>query len=401
MTVKAEDTRGGSDTTAVRITVTDVDDEPPEAPAAPTVTATSDSSSSLDVSWVAPENPGPPITDYDYRYVEETAGIRSWNQVVDTTITGTTVTISELIPDTPYLVQVRATNAEGTTEWSESGRGSTNPLRHNPPEFDAPSTTRSVPENASAGTPIGEPVAATDADSGDTITYSLGYRRGVVRHYTGDGPDRRAAFDAGTKDTYTVTVVASDGTDEDRITVTITVTSPPVFSEGTSTARSVPENASAGTPIGDPVAATDANSGDTITYSLEGTDAASFDITPATGQITTRAALDAATKSTYTVTVVASDGTDEDRITVTITVTSPPVFSEGTITARSVPENASAGTPIGEPVAATDADNDTLTYSLEGTDAASFDITPADGQITHEGGVGRCHEEHVHRRRLS
>ena len=385
VTVKAEDTRGGSDTTAVRITVTDVDDEPPEAPAAPTVTATSDSDSSLDVSWVAPENPGPPITDYDYRYVEETAEIRSWNQVVDMTITGTTVTISELIPDTPYLVQVRATNADGTTEWSESGRGSTNPLQpNNPPEFDAPSTTRSVPENASAGTPIGEPVAATDADSGDTITYSL---EGTDAASFGITPatgqiTTRAALDAGTKDTYTVTVVASDGTDEDRITVTITVTSPPVFSEGTSTARSVPENASAGTPIGDPVAATDANSGDTITYSLEGTDAASFDITPATGQITTRAALDAATKSTYTVTVVASDGTDEDRITVTITVTSPPVFSEGTITARSVPENASAGTPIGEPVAATDADNDTLTYSLEGTDAASFDITPETGQIT-------------------
>ena len=301
VTVKAEDTRGGSDTIAVRITVTDVGGEPPEAPAAPTVTATSDSDSSLDVSWVAPENPGPPITDYDYRYVEETAGIRSWNQVVDTTITGRTVTISELIPDTPYLVQVRATNADGTTEWSESGRGSTNPLEpNNPPEFgEGASAARSVPENASAGTPIGGPVAATDADNDDTITYSLEGTDAASFNITPATGQitTRAALDAGTKGTYTVTVVASDGTDEARITVTITVTSPPVFSEGAIATRSVAENASAGALIGDPVAATDADSGDTLTYSLEGTDAVSFDITPATGQLLTRAALDAGTKA--------------------------------------------------------------------------------------------------------
>ena len=228
VTVRAADDRGGSDTIAVRITVTDVGDEPPSKPDAPTVTATSDSDSSLDVSWVAPENPGPPITDYDYRYVEETAGIRSWNPVDDTTITGRTVTISELTPDTPYLVQVRATNADGTTEWSESGRGSTNPLQpNNPPVFgEGASAARNVPENASAGTPIGDPVAATDADN-DTLTYSL---EGTDAASFGITPatgqiTTRAALDAGTKDTYTVTVVASDGTDEDRITVTITVTS--------------------------------------------------------------------------------------------------------------------------------------------------------------------------------
>ena len=39
------------------------------------------------------------------------------------------------------------------------------------------------------------------------------------------------------------------------------------------------------------------------------------------------------------------------------------------------------GTDIGAPVAATDADDDVLTYTLEGTDAASFDIDPATGQL--------------------
>ena len=49
---------------------------------------------------------------------------------------------------------------------------------------------------------------------------------------------------------------------------------------------------------------------------------------------------------------------------------------------RSVPENTAAGQPIGAPVAAVDPDDeDTLTYSLGGTDAASFDIDTSNGQL--------------------
>ena len=44
---------------------------------------------------------------------------------------------------------------------------------------------------------------------------------------------------------------------------------------------------------------------------------------------------------------------------------------------------------IGEPVTATDADSDTLTYALGGTDdAASFDIDSATGQLMHQGSPG-------------
>ncbi len=63
-TVQASDGRGGSDTVAVTLTVTDVN-EPPSAPAKPTVSATPGSSSKLEVSWPAPANTGPPIDDYD------------------------------------------------------------------------------------------------------------------------------------------------------------------------------------------------------------------------------------------------------------------------------------------------------------------------------------------------
>ena len=44
-------------------------------------------------------------------------------------------------------------------------------------------------------------------------------------------------------------------------------------------------------------------------------------------------------------------------------------------------ENTAAGEDIGNPVAASDANGDTLTYALVGTDAASFDIDSATGQL--------------------
>ena len=106
---------------AVAVTVTDVD-EPPEAPPAPAVTGTS--VTSLEVAWGEPENRGPPITDYDYRYrTHEPRG--SWTEVADTAITEREVTIEDLAPDTGYDVQVRASNDEGTGDWSESGTGAT------------------------------------------------------------------------------------------------------------------------------------------------------------------------------------------------------------------------------------------------------------------------------------
>ena len=57
-----------------------------------------------------------------------------------------------------------------------------------------------------------------------------------------------------------------------------------------------------------------------------------------------------------------------------------PTFSDSTVT-RSVDENTAAGHAIGAPVTGTDTVGDTLTYSLGGDDAASFDIVGASGQL--------------------
>ena len=328
--VRARDGRGGTDAVNVTIRVTDVNDEAPDTPFAPAVVALS--STSLQVTWDAPENAGPPITDYDYRYQALTDS--GWTEVTNTTITGTTTTVDGLTPSTSYDVEVRAKNAEGTSGWSNPGNGATNePGANNPPVFsDGASATRSVSAAAPSGTLIGLPVAATDADTGDTVTYSLEGRdapsfdinetNGQLRTKSG------ITLIVGT--TYTVTVVADDTKDTTSIAVSIEATAappntPPVFSEGASATRSVREDAATGSNVGSPVTATDADTGDTRTYSLEGTDAASFDIVTSSGQIQTRAALDASTKSTYSVTVRATDSQGgSDTIAVTITVTARP-----------------------------------------------------------------------------
>ena len=58
-----------------------------------------------------------------------------------------------------------------------------------------------------------------------------------------------------------------------------------------------------------------------------------------------------------------------------------PTFPAAEDGARTVPENSPAGTNIGDPVAAEDPENDRLTYSLSGTDAAAFSIVPGSGQL--------------------
>ena len=95
----------------------------------------------------------------------------------------------------------------------------------------------------------------------------------------------------------------------------------PVFSDGSSTTRSIDENSAVGANVGAAVRATDRD-GDRLTYSLTGTDAGSFTINSSTGQIMvgTGTMLNFEDKASYTVTARVTDGSASDRIAVTVTV---------------------------------------------------------------------------------
>ena len=58
-----------------------------------------------------------------------------------------------------------------------------------------------------------------------------------------------------------------------------------------------------------------------------------------------------------------------------------PTFPSTESGARTVAENTGAGMSVGDPVAAEDMDDDRLTYSLSGTDAAAFSIVTTTGQL--------------------
>ena len=84
--------------------------------------------------------------------------------------------------------------------------------------------------------------------------------------------------------------------------------------------------------------------------------------------------------------ILAVAATTVTNAVVTTGSNTAPAFSS-TTTTRSVAENSPANTDVGAAVTATDDDNDTLTYTLEGADAASFTIVSTSGQIRTTSGV--------------
>ena len=388
VTVSVSDGKGGSDSIAVTINVTNVHEN-----STPSFTEGSRTTRAVAENTASGRNIGAVVGATDPDSDTLTYSLRG-PDVSSFSIGGTSGQL-----ETYAALDYETKSSYSVTVFVSDGNGGSDSIAvtitvtdvNDAPVFsDGSGTTRTLAENTVANTNIGTPVAATDAETGDTLTYSL------------SGPDASsfsivstsgqlqtyAALDYETKSSYSVTVSVSDGNGgSDSIAVTINVTDvndAPVFSDS-STTRAVAENTVANTNIGTPVAATDVDTGDTLTYSLSGPDASSFSIVSISGQLQTYAALDYETKDAYTVTVSVSDSNGRsDRITVAITVTDAndaPVFTDGDSTTRSVADNTASDQNIGAVVEATDPDTDTLTYSLSGPDADSFSIVSTSGQL--------------------
>ena len=208
--------RAMSATQDITVTVTNAD-EPPLAPAAPTVAAVT--FESLDVQWAAPNNTGrPTISGYDLRYQPTTADEADDEEWTDgpQDQSGSPATIPGLDAGVAYRVQVRAVNADGDGGWSDSSAPAT--THHNrPPAFaaDTPATV-DVPENTTTVTMV----TATDPDEQETaVTYSLGGTDADQFSIGTDGaivfdpaPDFEAPADDGKDNVYDITVIAGSGT---------------------------------------------------------------------------------------------------------------------------------------------------------------------------------------------
>ena len=390
VTVTASD---GTVSSAAIVTISVIDvAEPPDAPATPEVTPVTGSTTSLAVSWAAPDNDGRPAIDgYDVQY--RVGGSGTWTDVPQV-VTGTTATITGLTAATDYQVQVRAANAEGDSGWSDPpGAGRTHPLTHIAPMFSSSSQTRDIAENTGAGVNVGAAVTATDVNN-DPLGYTLGgadagsfdfvETTGQILTKTGVSYNHEA------KPSYTVTVTASDGAATAVATVTINVTD-----------VAEPPDAPA-TPIVSAVAgSTHSLSVSWTAPANEGPPIESYSVQwRVSGATVSRAkAVDAPTTTTiiselladteYEVRVNATNDEGDSgfsdppwvgRTSTTLT-NNVPVFSSSNV-ALSIAENTAAGVAIGAAVTATDADaGDTLTYTLRGADAEFFDIVDTTGQI--------------------
>ena len=373
VTVEAADPYGASSTIGVTISVTDVT-ETPGQPSAPTLTP---GYLELSVSWSTPSNTGPAITDYDVRYMRTSDSSWSDHAFIGTT---TSTLITGLDRATGYDVQVRATNDEGTGYWSTSTTATTSANRL--PSFtDGATTTRSVAESAESGQNIGGVISATDAD-GDTLTYTVSGTDAAS--FTIDSTSGQlktsAPLDYETDDSYSVTVEVSDGYGgTDTIAVTISVTHVPDVPGRPSAPTLTPGYFELNVSWSPP-----ANPGPVITdYDVRymRTVDSSWSDHAFTGTATSTRITGLGRSTGYQVQVRAINDEGTGAWSTSTTATTSPNRAPSFTIALSVAENTPSGQNIGEAFGATDADGDALTYSISGTDAASFTIESTSGQL--------------------
>ena len=239
---------------------------------------------------------------------------------------------------------------------------------------------RSIRENTRAGTNLGAPVRATDANN-DRLTYSIPESDYFEVDASSGQLRTKAELDHEDEDEYTVTVTATDpGGGTGAVTVTITVTDvnegPEVSGRNSYTVEENQELSGAEFFATDP-------EGDSVArWSLSGTDGGDFSINE-TGVLTFRntpnyeSPSDSNRNNEYLVTVRASDGQYTGTLNVTVTVrdvNEAPEFasSSKSRTSFTYPEN---NTHALYTYQATDPEGRTITWSVSGTDGGDFDIS--------------------------
>ena len=228
-TVTATDSHNATATHDVTISVADVD-EPPDAPAAPSVSGAS--STSVTVSWTAPANTGKPaINDYDVQFKLSSA--TSWTSHTHTG-TGTSTTISSLTPGATYDAQVKAKNDEGESGWSATGSGATDVLT-----ITIAADTSPVTEGTAAQFTV---TASTAPSANLTVNLTVSDASGSDFVASGDEGSKTVTISAdSTSATYSVDTVA-DTTDEPNGSVTVTVASGTGYTVGSTASASVTVN---------------------------------------------------------------------------------------------------------------------------------------------------------------
>ena len=297
--------------------------------------------------------------------------------------------------DNVYLVTIEA--SDGTDSHTLEVTVTVTEVNE-PPVFDEGTAARSIAENAAMGTDFGDPFAATDLDEGAILTYTLG-GVGAASFEIDESSGQlrtKAALDYETTPSYTVTVSVRDSKDaagnsdtavDNTITVTINVTNVDEDGEVTFSSTQPQVGTELTATLTDPDGSITA---DTRKWETSSDGSSNWTvISTATSDSYTPVAADENKylKATASYTDGEGSGKSAEAVSANPVQAAPvtnvaPAFDTPTETrARSVAENTAAGQDIGAPVAATDADTDTLTYSLDEDDATVFHIVPESGQL--------------------
>jgi hypothetical protein len=239
---------------------------------------------------------------------------------------------------------------------------------------------KSVRENES----LSFSVSATDADAGDSLSYSA---TGLPSGAEFSGGTFRWQPEYDQAGSYQVTFVVSDGRDQDSETVTIVVANvnrPPVMNELSD--RSI----DAGNSLEFGVSAIDPD-GDSLTYSADGVPAGAsftghtFTWTPGADQ-----------GGSYPITFTVSDGDLQGTRTVTITVVPPQPDTTAPVVARCTPEPDAIQVPLNNLVTLH------ITDAGRGVDGQSV-VIRVNGDVVYQGNVavytsdyGRCSRSGAH-----
>jgi Ca2+-binding RTX toxin-like protein len=408
VTVQVSDGLGGTDTQAIAVTITNINEAPVITSNGGGATASvSLAENNTTVTTVTSTDPDAGATktfsiiggvDASRFTINPTTGVLTFVTPPDfelptdiglNNIYDVTVEVSDSLGgiDT-QAIAVTITNANETPSITSNGGAATAAI--------------SMVENATAVTTV----TATDVDVGAVLTYSISggadAAQFVINASTGvltfiTTPDFDVPGDAGANNVYDITVQVSDGlggTDTQAIAITITDlndVTPTITSNGggPAAAITVAENTMAVTTV----VAIDPDTTGVVTYSIAGgVDAAKFSINAATGVLTFISSqnfetpADAGGNNIYDVVVRASDGLNTDDQSIAVTVTNqneaPAITSNGgaATAAVNMAENGTAVTTV----TATDPDAAAvLTYSISGgADAARFAINATTGALT-------------------
>ncbi|MDE2778132.1 MAG: cadherin domain-containing protein [Chloroflexota bacterium] len=401
ITVQASDDEF-TDSLSVTITVTDVDEDP--------VISGETDEDTADPNFSYEENNSAPVHRFSAKDPEGTA--ITWDlEGVDEALFSITGGVLEFLspPDFEDAKDSGANNVHNitvkvtdNTEQSVTLSVTVTVINVNEdPKFSSETSTVSVDENTPASRNIGSPFKATDEDAANRLTYVLGGTdkdsfNFTQSHSNGIQLRTKDALDYETKSSYSVTILVRDGVDDvgdpnitadDTMDITISVNNVDESGVVTFSNEQPQEDQQLGASLED-----DDDGVTGLTWQWATSSSRSGAWTNATGT--------GATSATYTpvtadvnkylrATASYTDGQGSGKTAHGITTNrvdarppdpQPPEFSQASVT-RQVAENASIGANVGQPVRATDPERKALTYTLEGTDAASFDIVQSSGQI--------------------